>query len=257
VNGLLPKHVSLKLDRLHRQLLPHVGSIFIAPGPATLPREIIGGATATLLDTGARRMLITCHHVLQELRDQKKETPSAILALNLGDGNQTVELPDPENHLIHDQATPLDLVSFRYAGLCSPSFPEKQYLQVKTDHSPRVERGDYLVFVGFPGAFRSTRGCLVKITSMAIPLVVTDVSPSTIFAAADGNNDEVLTDMQDHFGGFSGSPVYLVKEQRPLVLVGFVRAWARLGGGCLMVSPSSPLQGDGTFSWPPPEYASS
>lgn len=237
------------VDSLIHQLLPYVGCIFVTPGFRTLPGDIVGGATAALIDTGARRILVTCQHVLRALREQKSQNPAAILALNLGYGDQTVELPDPEQRRIDEQPSPLDLVSFHYTGLCSPQYPEKEYLRLDTANHANVEPGNYVVFVGFPGTFRKTDGCLLEIPHLAIPLVVTDVTEATIVAAADKDNREVLTDMSDNFGGFSGSPVYVLHPQQPPLLIGFVREWSSLAGGCLMISPSRYLGRDGTFAW--------
>jgi hypothetical protein len=66
---------------------------------------------------------------------------------------------------------------------------------------------------------------------MPVALVVSDVSDATIIAGAVGANTEVLDDMLDSFGGFSGSPVYLPRKDKSLAMVGFVRAWSPLAGG--------------------------
>jgi hypothetical protein len=242
--------VTHMLDSLCGLLLPHVGAIFIAPGFRTRPGEIIGGATAALIATGNREILITCQHVIEEFRNQKHSNDAALLALFLGT-NQTIELPDPEGRIIDEQPEPLDLVSLRYSGLSSPHYPEKAYFALDLDQEVTVACGDTVVFLGFPGGdFRKAVGCLATLKFMPIALVVTDVSASTILAAGIGDNAEVFTDMGDKFGGFSGSPVFLPRPGKPFALIGFVRACSSLAGGCLMISPSRYLRSDGTFAWP-------
>ena len=228
------------IDALANELLTFVACIIIAPGRLSRPAEMYDAATALLIDTGTRRLLVTCEHVLREYQSQQLKNPSMILALNLGDGDKTVELPDPTSpkRLIASSTTS-DLVVFDYRGLDSASISNRNYLPVNLDELERPSKGDAVVFIGFPRKFRKVDQACATFVAIPIPLVVSDITPSTILCSCEGDNKEVFADMGERFGGFSGGPVFAAASNGKLQLVGFVREKASFG---LLITPATCLR---------------
>jgi hypothetical protein len=56
-------------------MLAFCGPIFIAPGVLTHPTGMIDSGTFSLIDTGQRRVLVTCNHVWQAFLDRRAEYP--------------------------------------------------------------------------------------------------------------------------------------------------------------------------------------
>ena len=87
------------VDALSKEMMSFCGPIFITPGLKTYPREMIDNGTYSLIDTGQRRILVTCQHVWQAYLDYRIKNPEAVLAINLGDGDATIGFEDPERQL--------------------------------------------------------------------------------------------------------------------------------------------------------------
>ena len=88
---------------------------------------------------------------------------------------------------------------------------------------PKVENGEYIVTMGFPGAWRQARGTECKFVGIGIPLAVTDTSDLSIASFCDEENQDVLSDMKDSLAGISGSPAYPLTDYGELRLVGFAK----------------------------------
>ena len=74
---------------------------------------MIDNGTYCLIDTGKKRLLVTCHHVWQAYLDYQRENPDVTLAINLGDGDASIAFAFPERQLIDTDAD-LDLAVFGF-----------------------------------------------------------------------------------------------------------------------------------------------
>jgi magnesium chelatase family protein len=74
-------------------MLTYCGPIFITPGLMTYPDQMIDNGTYPLINTGQRRLLVTCHHVWQAYLDCRKINPDAALGINLGNGTPDGKMP--------------------------------------------------------------------------------------------------------------------------------------------------------------------
>jgi hypothetical protein len=222
------------------ELLTYVGCIIIAPGRFSRPNEMYDAATALLVDTGTRKLVVTCEHVIREYEAQRAKDPSMILALNLGDGDKTIELPDPTGpkRLIASDVS-RDLAVLDYRGLDSNEISNRRYLPIDLNAIERPSIGDAVLFIGFPKAFRKTDETFATLCAIPVPLVVSQIAHSTILCACEGCNREAFADLGERFGGFSGGPVFAVDSNGKLHLVGFVREKASFG---LMLTPADCLR---------------
>src|SRR5271165_3045450 len=99
--------------RLSDELLRFCGPIFIAPAQDSYPEQMIGSGTYALIDTGTRRLLVTCGHIWDEYEKQHDANSEAILAISLGDGHSCFAFKNPKDHLV-DIDRDLDLLILEF-----------------------------------------------------------------------------------------------------------------------------------------------
>ena len=211
------------IEQLDRELFRFCGQIFVAPALNSYPEQMIGNGTYALIDTGKKRVLVTCCHVWDEYEKHHDANLETVLAVSLGDGNSCIKFNNPENHRISIDRD-LDLVVLEFEPEAVPVSHNKSWFRISKWPIPRIEKGSHIVTMGFPGAWRKTDGVNCVFKRVVIPFAVTDVSNIGIAAFSDGKNNQVLNDMKDSLGGISGSPAYCLNEKRELCLVGFVKS---------------------------------
>jgi hypothetical protein len=191
------------IEQLDCELFRYCGPVFVAPALKSYPEQMIGNGTYALIDTGERRLLITCCHVWDEYEKHHDVNPEAIIAISLGDGNSCFAFRNPNNHLVSIDRD-LDLVALEFELKEIPFSHNKSWFRVLDWPIPRIEKGGHIVTLGFPGAWRRTAGVECVFRRVVIPLSVTDVSKYSIAAFSDGKNGQVLNDMKDSLAGISG-----------------------------------------------------
>ena len=101
------------IEQLDRELFRFCGQIFVAPALNSYPEQMIGNGTYALIDTGKKRVLVTCCHVWDEYEKHHDVNPEAIIAISLGDGNSCFAFRNPNNHLVSIDRD-LDLVALEF-----------------------------------------------------------------------------------------------------------------------------------------------
>ena len=211
------------IEQLDRELFRYCGPVFVAPALKSYPEQMIGNGTYALIDTGEKRLLVTCCHVWDEYEKHHDANSETVLAVSLGDGDSNIAFKNPKSHLVSIDRD-LDLVVLEFEPKEIPVSHNKSWFRVSDWPIPRIEKGSHIVTLGFPGDWRRTAGVECVFRRVAIPLSVTDVSKYSIAAFSDGKNDQVLNDMKDSLGGISGSPAYRLNEKSELCLVGFAKS---------------------------------
>lgn len=260
-----PEHLAAFVELLTREMLAFCGPIFITPGVRTYPEQMIDNGTYSLIDTGEKRVLVTCHHVWQAYLDSRAENPDAVLCLNLGDGDATIAFARPEGQLV-DADAGLDLAVFDF---------EPEHLRVKNaqvNHGKewfpircwpivKVGEGETVVLMGFPGKRIRKEGILCTFSAQPLPLKVTGVGKNEIYIFNVGENIQVFNDTKGRLGGLSGSPAYTIDEAGAS-LVGFVKSGFKraaeeadaapdsIFAGSLTLTHASFLQRNGTLARP-------
>ena len=210
------------IEQLDCELFRYCGPIFVAPALNSYPEQMIGSGTYALIDTGKRRLLVTCCHILDEYEKHHDANSGAILAISLGDGNSCVAFTNPKKHLVSIDRD-LDLVVLEFEPEEIKVSHKKSWFEISDWPIPTIEKGDHIVTLGFPGAWRKTAGVKCVFGRVVIPFAVTDVSKYAIAAFSDEKNEQVLNDMKNSLGGISGSPAYRLNKNRELCLVGFAK----------------------------------
>lgn len=211
-----------KVEWLTQKLLSHSGPIFISPKLEAYPSEMIGNGTFALLDTGDKRILVTCHHVWQEFLDQQSTNPATVLGVTLGKGESVIAFKEPHRQLI-DLNEELDLAVFEFDSARIHISHQKEWFKITSWPIPKVNSGSYVVTLGFPGAWRRTDGVRCRMDYVATPFKVSASGAVSFLATNEEENDQVLADMGGCWGGFSGSPVFSLLETGDLQLVGFTK----------------------------------
>lgn len=174
-----PEHLEAFVESLTREMLAFCGPIFITPGLLTYPGQMIDNGTFSLIDTGERRLLVTCHHVWQAFLDCRNTNPDTALCINLADGDASIAFASPEHQLI-DADPELDLAVFDFEPgqirVKKISVNHQQdWFPVPQWPIPRIENGEYVVLMGFPGRRITKEGMVCTFRTQAVPLGVSGV----------------------------------------------------------------------------------
>jgi hypothetical protein len=253
-----------RVQALTNEMLSFCGPIFITPGLLTYPEQMTDSGTYSLIDTGNRRVLVTCHHVWEAYLTERGTNPHAALGLNLGEGEASIAFACPEKQLI-DCDSGLDLAVFEFepAHLSvngTKVSHEKDWFPIR-EWPPRPARdGDYVALMGFSGKQIKKEGRLCTFVTQALPFGVSGVGLKDIWIFNEDENAEVFGDVRQWLGGLSGSPAYTFDEDGAN-LVGFVRSGYKsdtpeqangdsIFAGTLILTPSTFLQADGSLRRP-------
>lgn len=217
----LPEWLELKIKQLADELSRYCGPIFIVPSVDS--DEIIDAGTYALIDTGEKRLLVTCHHVWEKYEEQHEKNGKTVLAVAVGDS--IISFKEPLKHRISFNRD-LDIIVLEFEPETIGIPHKKSWFKVTEWPISKVNKGTWIVTLGFPGALRSKSEFVCRVQSVPMPLNVTDTTDRTISAFCTQENRQVLNDIKNslaHFGGISGSPVYCYSVNRELRLVGFVK----------------------------------
>ena len=78
----------IDIDQFTREaaLLTHCAPVYFAPSPEARPPEIRANGTVALVDTGERKLLVTCSHVWDEFEEYMQGFPAACLCTVFASG---------------------------------------------------------------------------------------------------------------------------------------------------------------------------
>ena len=165
-------------DEFEEKLLTLCGPVYIAPSLTAPPSEIIANGTFGLVDTGERRLIVTCWHVWDFYEDEKARNPDAVMALVLGTGFKTYAVTPT----LIDADRDIDLAVFQGDG---PEPDEKAFFPVRQFPIPRAEAGAIIVLQGFPGAERKGTESRGRFGAFFFGGTVTAVNERKILVMAD------------------------------------------------------------------------
>jgi hypothetical protein len=256
-----PEHVAAFVKSLTNEMLAFCGPIFITPGLNTYPDQMIDNGTYSLIDTGQKRLLVTCRHVWQAYLDEHVRNPEAALCLKLGEDKANIAFKCPEKQII-DSDPDLDLAVFEfepdhlYAGGNKINH-KKDWFPIRTWPIQEVTEGDHVTLMGFSGKEIKKDGQFCTFGTCALPFRVSGVGQKEIWIFNDSANQEVFGYVRQRLGGLSGSPAYTL-DKHGANLVGFVKSGYKSGAteeakrdsifaGTLILAPASYLEPDGSL----------
>jgi hypothetical protein len=227
------------------QMLRYCGPIFFLKSPEAEPLNVFNNGTFGLVDTGSKKLLVTCAHVWTEFLSAQGQYPRAKLAVLLGT-HQPVVIPTAPSHLDTD----LDLATFDMEPLLS-KFSCRDFFEI-CKHSPLVVRpGDVLASLGYLAEARhlSPQGANfryeftgISVADVSGPFICVDVMKTKRFRDPDGEQ----IPHGKSLGGISGSPVYRLERNGILRLAGFVTS--SVLGGIVRITNTACIQADGSIS---------
>jgi hypothetical protein len=109
-------------DEFEQKLLAFCGPLYIAANVGAPPSDIIANGTFGLVDTGTRRIIVTCYHVWDFYEEERAKNPEAVMALVLGTGFKTYAVTPT----LIDADRNIDLAVFEWDG---PDPDEKEVLR--------------------------------------------------------------------------------------------------------------------------------
>jgi hypothetical protein len=232
------------------KMLTHCAPVFFMPSVTSLPTNILANGTVALVDTGSRRILVTCAHVWLEFLKFREQNAGAMLSIKFQYGRGA--LTGILDAALIDCDEQLDLAVLA-TNLPEAILGHKEFFQIQrfpiADPKPRQP----ISFLGFPGEARRVSETDVSFGYASFGLTVSDVSDSQILLA--NNDPRVLRDGAGRLaspinvGGMSGAPAYTRTVSGGFNLAGFVRA-GNTSDSDIRLSKASFLQQDGQLLRP-------
>ncbi len=236
------------------RMLTHCTPIFFMPNTTSSPTGIAANGTVALIDTGSRKILVTCAHVWSEFLMFRKENKGAMLSMKFGYGRGP--LTGILDAALIDSDEQLDLAVFA-TNLSENILGGKRFFQVHRFPIVDPKPHQPISFVGFPGEARRVSETNMQFGYASFGLTVSDVSHTQILLA--NNDPRLLRDGTGKLtsaidvGGMSGAPVYVRTASGGFNLAGFVRA-GNTSDSDIRLSKASFLGQDGRLirpSWHP------
>ena len=218
-----------------------------------------GNGTVCLVNTGARRIGVTCDHVYQAYLDDKNKYAEVECQF----GQNTF---DPESRLIdRSPLGGLDLATFDVPEVfVSAAGRNYHHNALKWPPDPLLE-SDVVIFGGYPQVLRETRVTKLdvkfqwfgtKVNSVNSERIVLEAVIDQMMWAGQPGRAGVVT---KRLGGQSGGPVYRVIDANPgkgelfdrMELVGFIDR--QIMGDLILAKPAAFVRADGTLAGPKEE----
>ena len=227
-------------------LLSHCAPVFFVPSPTARPPAIRANGTVALVDTGQRKLVVTCSHVWDEFQKYKQEVPMACLCSVFANGwGYSVRLPEQPLNIDRE----IDLVVFE-AMPGSWKMGCKEFYRVERWPIAKVAVNDKIEFMGFPGKYRKTAVYSADFGASYFEFRVLDVSDRQILSAGAGDHRFLDNDGKEvppiEMGGLSGSPGYVRDGKGRLSLIGFVQK-GEMSSGYLFLTHAAFLRRVGTL----------
>lgn len=229
-------------DDFQEKILSFCGAIYIAPNSDAPPCDILDNGSFGLIDTGEKKLLVTCFHVLDFYENEKARNPSAIMAVVLGTGYKTQLFDLP----LVDSNPDIDLAVFDWGERPSE---EKSFLPVRQFPIPQAQIGGAIVLQGFPRTQREGTQTSGSFGAFFFGGTITAVNDRTILVAS-GEHSLTSVDTGEplepiELSGISGSPAYTFRNGWKLA--GFVRG-GKTTQHSLFLTHASFINPDGTLN---------
>jgi len=241
-------HTPIEFDLrffIEPQILPYCGPLFFARSLESATGNVTDNGTFGLVDTGKKKVLVTCHHLWDELQRAHREDSTMKLLAGLARNRPPVVL-DPSGFLDHDES--LDIATYDIEPFLAACAGRKFY-PLNQNRVLSVEPGDQLIFTGYPGQFRSSTHEGVQFGTITYQITVSDVSGFRI--AADISRVKIAyartpepEKRETPHGGISGSPCFRLLGDGPLQLIAFATSECL---GMLHFTHAHCLNPDGTI----------
>ncbi len=156
------------------QISPFCGPLCFTRSLKSAVGNVDTNGSFGLVDTGKKKLLATCYHVWDEFEKLHHQCPELKMCIFL-DRNPSIGARGIVlDFQSIDQDKHFDLVTFDIEPLLSECRNRKFY-PLNQNPARRVEKGDQLVFLGYPGVLRSATVESVEFGSMVYAVEVSSV----------------------------------------------------------------------------------
>ena len=146
----MPKFTRTELDFVvEPQVRQFCGPIFFTHSLETAVGNVTANGSFGLVDTGGKKMLVTCYHVWKEYQNARRESSDLKMCVCLDQKNPVVFAPDES--LGEDPI--LDIATFDMAPLLAVCGGRK-FFPLNQNPPPKIAKEDVVYFIGFPGNLR-------------------------------------------------------------------------------------------------------
>jgi hypothetical protein len=223
----------------------YVGMALVLPDSHTKPEDRPQNGTFTFVDTKRMALVLTAHHVYKHFTDMKKENPDAILAL--GHANCFENISDA---ILIDAEPGCDLavLKLRYPGQLLDW--GKRYLTHNSWPPPRPVKGDRVLALGYPGAFKhSDEPTTLSFRPAMIDYTVSSVTERSVSLNKEGDRiiDPSFILPLTRLGGMSGGAVLSGVPARKPILSGIVCQALSGSADIIIASHADFINEDGTI----------
>ena len=182
--------------------------------------NILHNGTICYVDTGTAKIGITANHVVQQYLDDLEEFGEDEVECQLA--GSTIY---PEQRLI-DRSKALDIATLDLPDVFVMASRKKSYHAPPTWPNARAEKGQIVLYGGYPGVLRSERGAVAELPFQWVGGRISDGTDQNIilepsFATMRWQGQETNGDP----GGWSGGPVFRSVENTAIArleLVGII-----------------------------------
>jgi hypothetical protein len=206
---------------IEERLFKHCGSLVFVTS-LTPPIEVLRNGTYGLVDTGKKKVVVTCHHVWNYLQEAQLKYPKAEIAMTLAPGH-SFAVSGAE---IIDADPELDIVIVD-PKLPDENFFQKEFFRISNQPTAPIQAGEAIAFVGYPEAGFVCSDNRGTFRSSFFALHVSGVNDRAVLLLNDRNDrrfvglyGEPLDPIK--MSGISGSPAYRVGASG-LELIGLVK----------------------------------
>lgn len=230
------------LRKLGKNLLTFIGSALIIKPEKNTPEDVVASGTFSYVDTGDQTLLVTCDHVFAEFNTLREKDDKIEFCWGAGPGRTPQQL----THCVPtDRNSHIDICTFTCEIPGGLDQIGKAFFRPESWPPARVEEGDLVIGIGFPGEHR---GMETKNGQVGLALVASFVSGqvSTVsdrhFTVADEACERWSVQLSDKsfdtaWGGMSGGVFFKVLGANEYKLAGFMKE----GGSKLVLDTEGSL----------------
>ncbi|HTV41501.1 MAG TPA: trypsin-like peptidase domain-containing protein [Candidatus Sulfotelmatobacter sp.] len=206
-------------------LLPRVklsvGPLFIARSLENRFGRIVANGSFGLINTGKRKLLVTCQHVVEGFKNELTKDNELKLWACLADRHAVVI----ELKSLVDEDAQRDLATFDVEPMLS-EFNGREFFQLICGAVRTVRKGDTLFVTGYPCRNRNETDEAILWGTSPHSFIAKDVSDTSIIAVTSrimSLERKLLSKETDNpYGGLSGSPCFWTRDFVSIELVAFV-----------------------------------
>jgi hypothetical protein len=238
------------VERFHDLVQSWSAPVWFNRDLAAAPETVDDNGSCGFVANGTHRFLVTAWHVLDGFRSYKRSHPSAVFAVNVGDGN-TVALHKPT---VIAEAADLDFATIAFPDLDFRQPHTKRYFPLDRWPAIRPCVGEIVTIIGFSGQGRRAFETFGAFEPFVIGMSITGVSDRRIVLA--DQNGSVPFNRDGHqveegmaLGGFSGSMAFVLRPDSVkfvgIVISGSTRLGLKGCPGTILLAPADYLMADG------------